>query len=112
MRNCIAVAEQCNNDIVSVEDSVDHVNELKKIINLYLEDEKDRQNLTLVIRRLKRYCKMKDLSGLNNMFLTAQSDEVKKLYGDFQKLDGFEKMHLLKEFEAAINDLVAHYGNI
>lgn len=107
--SCVTAVKQCENGITEVKET-DHVDALERIVELYLDDVKNREDRQIVIRRLKRYCKMKDLAGLNNMFLNAHSEEVKKLYIEFQKLDGIEKIHLLKEFDTAINYLIAGYG--
>lgn len=107
--SCVTAVKQCENSITEVK-KIDHVDALERIVELYLDDVKNREDRQIVIRRLKRYCKMKDLAGLNNMFLNAHSEEVKKLYIEFQNLDGLEKIHLLQEFDTAINYLIAGYS--
>ena len=107
--SCVTAVKQCENSITEVK-KIDHVDALERIVKLYLDDVKNREDRQIVIRRLKRYCKMKDLAGLNNMFLNAHSEEVKKLYIEFQNLDGLEKIHLLQEFDTAINYLIAGYS--
>lgn len=107
---CVSAVRQYENNIAKLEEIKDHVDVLKKIVELYLDDAKSRQDRQIVIKRLKRYCRMKDLAGLNNMFLNAHSEEVRKLYLEFQSMDGLEKMHLLQEFDAAINYSASVYG--
>ena len=81
----------------------EHVEYLSEIVHLYLADIRNREERAVVLKRLKRYCKMKDLSGLNNMLLNASSNEVRQKYKDFQKSDEMENVHLLDEFSLVIN---------
>lgn len=81
----------------------EHVEYLNEIVHLYLADIRNREERAVVLRRLKRYCKLKDLSGLNNMLLNASSHEVRQKYKDFQQSDEMENLHLLDEFSLVIN---------
>lgn len=107
--SCEFAGKQYEPKLASIDKMVNHVDSLKRIVYLYLDDVQNLEERQLAIKRLKRYCKMKDLSGLNNLFLNAHSEEVKKLYLEFQDLDGCERMHLLNEFDIAVNSSAAVY---